>query len=224
MKLAVSSMEQAVALLDEYNGGAHGIEQERRRLDEAMELSAREFHDLGLERYYRESEYLKYELLRWHLETPHRWAVDFRFLRHMRPGTVVDYGAGIGLSAFTYASAGHPVIAVEISLDCDTVRFGRFLAERLGLEGVTFSDRVPDGPVANVVSIETFEHFPDWTRPARELIAALEPGGIFCMTASFESGEDHPEHPYHFDSPVEPTAFLQEIGLVAVAPNVWRKT
>ena len=52
---------------------------------------------------------------------------------------------------------------------------------------------------------------------------------VWCRTllsspvTSFESGEDHPDHPYHFDSPVEVFPFLKSLGLEAIAPNVWKK-
>ena len=223
MALAIKSVEHATRLLRDYNQGKRSLEEEAALLAGARAHSAAEFRTMAPERYYQETELLKYELLRWHLSTP-RWLFDYRLARRFAPGTVVDFGAGIGLSAFTWANLGFTVTAVESSLESDTTRFGRFLIDRLAIPRVSFTDTIPPGPVDNVVSIETFEHFPDWTVWARRLNDILRPGGRFCATASFEDGHDDRDHPYHFESPVEPHVFLQSLGLRSIARNVWEKS
>ena len=56
-------------------------------------------------------------------------------------------------------------------------------------------------------------------RPAE----VLAPGGVFFATASFESGADHPDHPYHFESPVAIPEFFEQLGLDPSGHNTWRK-
>jgi len=221
MRLAIKNLDHAVELLVAYNGGRRSAREEAELLEDGVAYAARDFKRLGHERYYRESEAIKYDLLRWHLKTA-RWQLDFAFLGHMhRPGTLVDFGAGVGLSAFTYASAGLEVTAVEADLESDTVRFARFLMRELGIEGVRYSDRIPEGPEDNVVSVDVFEHLPDWTGAARRLVRALRPGGVFCMRASFGTEETDPDHPQHFDSPVPVEPFLRSLGLANSAGGVW---
>src|SRR5205814_1953306 len=104
----------------------------------------------------------------------------------------------------------------------DTVRFGRFLAERLGITGVTFTERLPDGPVDNVTAFHVFEHFPDWRLPARELVSRLRPGGVLAVRAPFGAEEPDHDHPQHYPSPVPVGDFLASLGLKPLAEDVWK--
>lgn len=122
--------------------------------------------------------------------------------------SILDFGCGIGIPAFTFAQRGHDVIAMDIA-GTGTFEFLKWRAKRHGVE-LTFAESRGGVPALSghrfdaIVAMDVLEHFPspEWRRVLKELVAHLKPGGVlFCNNAIL----DDPTHAEHYD--LRPQAF-----------------
>ena len=126
------------------------------------------------ERFFRSEEF---EVLR-------EWAA-----RHgARSGRVLDLGAGTGFTSYAFARAGYDVIALEPDFS-GVVGLGamRSIMDRSSVSVrmcAGFAEGLPfrDGTFDVIYCRAVLHHVRDLARTARELHAALRPGGIFLAT------------------------------------------
>lgn len=129
-------------------------------------------------------------------------------INHATPLSILDFGCGIGIPAFTLAAKGHDVIAMDIA-GTGTFEFLQWRAKKHGV-ALTIAESTGGVPVLSghrfdiVVAMDVLEHLPAplWRQTLRELVAHLKPGGVlFCNNAIL----DDPRHAEHYD--LRPKAF-----------------
>ena len=146
-------------------------------------------------------------------------------VNHATPLSILDFGCGIGIPAFTFAQKGHDVMAVDIA-GTGTFEFLQWRAKRSRLP-LVFGESPGGVPQLSghqfdvIVAMDCLEHIPEWRRTLTELVAHLKPGGVlFCNNAVL----DDPSHPEHYD--LRPKAFqiaAAEENLVASNPFLYMK-
>lgn len=127
-------------------------------------------------------------------------------VNHASPLSILDFGCGIGIPAFTLASKGHDVMAMDIA-GTGTFEFLKWRAKEHGVP-LTFAESPGGVPHLSghrfdiIVAMDVLEHLPQWRRALHELVAHLKPGGVlFCNNAIL----DDPHHAEHYD--LRPQAF-----------------
>ena len=128
-------------------------------------------------------------------------------VNHATPLSILDFGCGIGIPAYTFAEKGHDVTAMDIA-GTGTFEFLRWRVAQRGLS-MTFAESPGGVPHLGghrydvIVAMDCLEHLPEWRRTLTELVAHLKPGGaLFCNNAVL----DDPHHAEHYD--LRPKAFL----------------
>jgi SAM-dependent methyltransferase len=104
---------------------------------------------------------------------------EFPALKSMIHGKrVLDYGCGDGFQTVAMAEAGAAfVLGVDIAPQ--RLNHGRRMAR--GLSNVVFSP-VVHGDFDVVISLNSFEHFPEPEKNLDDLAAAITPGGLILIT------------------------------------------
>ncbi len=134
---------------------------------------------------------------------------------------ILDFGAGIGVTAFELAQRGHHVTAADIE-GTGTTDFLKWRCEKYKVP-MTFHRLTGTGlphfggtRFAAIIVMDCLEHIPDWRGTLKVLVSHLEPGGV--LFANNGILDDH-EHPEHF--PLEGKDFYKEcagLGLVPFSP------
>ncbi len=98
---------------------------------------------------------------------------------------IVDVGCGPGFSSTYFARHGARVTAIDI--DDKKVDFGRLLAVENGVEakfvvGAAFKIDLADEGFAAAVSMELFEHVPEWQPVLAQLDSLVRPGGRIIVS------------------------------------------
>lgn len=146
-------------------------------------------------------------------------------VNHATPLSILDFGCGIGIPAYTFAEKGHRVTAMDIA-GTGTFEFLQWRAKRraLAIDYVESLGGVPDlgdQQFDVIVAMDCLEHLPEWRRTLHELVAHLKPGGaLFCNNAVL----DDPEHAEHYD--LKPKAFqiaTAEEDLIAANTILYQK-
>lgn len=145
----------------------------------------------------------------WYNASPHKRQMTELILNavnHTRPLSILDFGCGIGVPAFTFAQKGHNVMALDVQ-GTGTLEFLKWRMRKHGLE-MTIHESTSGVPHLGgslfdvIVAMDVLEHLPEWRRVLRELVAHLRPGGaLFCNNAIL----DDPHHAEHYD--LTPKAF-----------------
>ena len=124
--------------------------------------------------------------------------------------SVLDFGCGIGIPAFTLAERGHRVTACDIA-DTETFKFLKWRSLKNGV-GMTFHD-LPNGEAPHfgstkfdlILAMDVLEHIRDWKPILRLLISHLTPNGVlFCNNGIL----DDPHHAEHY--PLSNKEFMAE--------------
>ena len=116
----------------------------------------------------------------------------------MRPGVVLDVGAGTGTSAQAYGDLGSPYICLDRSQGMLEVAASQKLGDRVLLVQADATDMpISVGVVDTVLSWGALHHMPDWRSVVSEIARVLRPGGRFIVR------EPNPRYPAHLFAPLE---------------------
>jgi SAM-dependent methyltransferase len=124
-------------------------------------------------------------------------------LDHSASLAILDFGCGMGLTAFTLAQKGHRVTALDIR-GTGTFEFLKWRAttHRVPIRCVDSEGGVPDLGVAQydaIVAMDSIEHIAEWREVVRVLGAHLVPGGVLFSNNGILEDDLHPEH-YSIDN------------------------
>lgn len=260
----IQSNLEALRLLawwEKLHGRAFNKEQEVYRLTHSHAGEFTDLETMGYDRLYIESIYTKYVSISWHLagrydydqellaltladpflSPPHddlRAAVE----KHNKklPRRLIDFGAAPWIQSIFYARLGYAVTAVNQSVESDSNRFGRFLAQVAGVEQGNDSSQVQEFSSSDpawgeqeydvIYAIDVLEHIPPladgspgWVSLAdklKEQLVSIEDGGlgIWYVNAPLEisSGPVKPvsTHPSHWTSPISTQEWAANNGLI----------
>ena len=133
------------------------------------------------------------------------------------PRVVLDFGCGIGVSAYTLAKAGHAVTACDLK-GTGTFNFLRWRAmkKRVPIEFVETETDIPplkaDQMFDFIIAMDVLEHLKTWPFVLKHLADHLVPNGVlFCNNGVL----DDRQHPEHYD--LRPADFVKkclELGLM----------
>lgn len=123
---------------------------------------------------------------------------------------ILDFGSGIGLTAFTLAERGHDVLAADIA-GTGTLEFLKWRVNRHRVKLQTRdlsgdpSEMSDAGEFEAIVAMDVLEHIPEWKRTLSTLCSLIRPGGVlFCNNGILDDNE----HPEHF--PLDNREFISE--------------
>lgn len=202
---------------------------------------------LGVDKLYKQSIFTKCVSIGWHLAG--RYTYDDELIRILsglnwklggRRPRMVDFGAAPWIQSIFYANKGFNVVAINQSIDSDTHRFGRFLAEKNGFTkngekwvkgGGSIEEYSSDDlnwttqQFDIVYAVDVFEHIPPesdgspgWIKYADTLFNCLTVGGIWFVNAPFEMDKGPiksvESHPVHFTCPFTIQEWNEKKGLV----------
>ena len=139
---------------------------------------------------------------------------------------VLDFGCGIGITAFTLAEKGHEVTAMDIR-GTGTLEFLKWRAKKhkVNIRFLESEGGAPqlDGELYDaVVAMDSIEHIAQWKETVLELARCLKPQGILFSNNGILEDNLHPEH-YDIDNkdfistcmqgglmPINPIAFMKK--------------
>lgn len=113
-------------------------------------------------------------------------------------GNILDFGCGIGVTAYELARRGHNVTAADL----DGTATLEFLQWRAKKNNVPLTFHKSKGGVPHlgsatyggIIVMDCLEHIPEWKIVLRELADRLEEGGyLFCNNGILDD-KTHPEH------------------------------
>lgn len=134
-----------------------------------------------------------------------------------KPLRILDFGCGIGITAFALAQRGHQVTACDIG-GGGTLEFLKWRTKQHGVP-MTFHDSQGGIPHLGgaqfdvIVAMDSIEHVEAWERLVDELSAHLVPGGVLFANNAILEDASHPEH-YLWD----PKAFLMACAKADLQP------
>jgi len=122
---------------------------------------------------------------------------------HTRPKTILDFGCGIGIPAFSLAEKGHHVTACDIE-GTGTLEFLKWRTNKHSVGLCVHGSRgaVPHlgGTMYDIIiAMDTLEHIPEWRAVLRELASHLNPMGALFSNNAILDDQLHPEH-YSLDN------------------------
>ena len=122
---------------------------------------------------------------------------------HKRKLKVLDFGCGIGITAFAMAERGHDVTAMDLN-GTGTIEFLRWRRNKYNMDSPFI--QLLDGPPPVepekydvIIAMDCLEHIKDWPHTLAILGANLKPGGVFFSNNAILDDDHHPEH-YHLDN------------------------
>ncbi|MBC7762808.1 MAG: class I SAM-dependent methyltransferase [Candidatus Saccharibacteria bacterium] len=116
----------------------------------------------------------------------------------IRPGVVLEVGAGTGTSAQAYGALGSPYICLDRSHGMLEVAASRKLSNSVLLVQADAADMpVSGGVVDTVLSWGALHHMPDWRGVVSEIARVLVPGGRLVVR------EPNPRYPAQLFAPLE---------------------
>lgn len=119
-------------------------------------------------------------------------------LATVRNKKVLDFGCGVGITAYSCAEGGHDVTACDIR-GTGTFEFLKWRVAKTGL-AMTFVDSeggVPDLGDATfdcIIAMDSIEHIKNWRDVVRVLAEHLNPGGVLFSNNGILDDKYHPEH------------------------------
>ncbi len=118
-------------------------------------------------------------------------------ISHNRPMRILDFGCGIGITAFALAEKGHQVTAVDIR-GTGTLEF---LKWRTAKYNVPMNIVESEGPVPQllgsydvIIAMDSLEHLENWRGALKTLAGCLRPQGILYANNALMDDMNQPEH------------------------------
>ena len=141
-------------------------------------------------------EYARYEVIPRVMVAESHLRKDLRSA--IRPGVVLEIGAGTGTAAQAFAALGSPYICLDRSLGMLEVAASRKLDDAVILLQADAAD-IPlnEGVVDTVLSWGALHHMPDWRGVISEIARILAPGGRLLVR------EPNPRYPARLFAPLE---------------------
>jgi SAM-dependent methyltransferase len=136
-------------------------------------------------------------------------------VKHDQPRDILDFGCGIGIPAFFFATKGHRVVARDLP-DTGTYQFLQWRAQKhnVAIEFNPANEPWLDRQYDVIVAMDVLEHFEDWRSVLAELAARLKPGGVLFANNAILDDDTHPEH-----YPLKPKDFLKECVNLGLMPG-----
>lgn len=156
----------------------------------------------------------------WYNSTPHkRQMTEFILasVSHEKPLRILDFGCGIGITAFTLAEKGHAVTACDIG-GTGTLEFLKWRTQQTGVPMTIHESQggVPHLGGAQfdvIIAMDSIEHVAEWERLVEYLSSRLVPGGVLFANNAILEDDAHPEH-YLW----EPKKFLMACAAADLQP------
>lgn len=132
-------------------------------------------------------------------------------------GGVLEFGCGIGVSAFALASNGVDVTACDVE-GTGPLQFLKWRAAKHGV-AITFHEtrtEVPhlgDAKFDVITAMDVLEHLPGWRGVLAYLVGRLNPGGILFCNNGVLDDQTHPEH-----YSLRPAEFMAECAALGLEP------
>lgn len=110
---------------------------------------------------------------------------------------LLDFGCGIGITAFTLAENGHEVTACDIR-GTGTLEFLKWRTAKRGvpMQFIESEGGVPEltEMYEGIVAMDSLEHIENWREALTMLAAHLVPGGVLFTNNGVLTDNQHPEH------------------------------
>ncbi len=137
---------------------------------------------------------------------------------HGRVLRILDFGCGIGITAFALAEKGHQVTAMDIR-GTGTLEFLKWRTQKYGVP-MKFVDSeggqpVIDGMFDVIIAMDSIEHIAEWKETIGVLAKHLRPEGYFLANNAIMYDLSQPEH---YD--VHPRDFIK----VCADADLWPQT
>jgi 2-polyprenyl-3-methyl-5-hydroxy-6-metoxy-1,4-benzoquinol methylase len=134
-----------------------------------------------------------------------------------RPGArMLDLGSGVGVTAQLFAALGYQVTLADVSTPLLDFARRRLARRSIAADHVHLPADLPEGAFDLVTAVDVMVHIPDVAATARQLHAALRPGGLLVTNFDVRRrapGSGNDWHLYEDDLPlrwaVERTGFRQ---------------
>lgn len=118
-------------------------------------------------------------------------------IQHQRPLRILDFGCGIGLTAFSLAEKGHSVVAMDIR-GTGTLEFLKWRAAKhnVPIEFWESEGGVPKirGEFDVIIAMDCIEHIEDWPGTIRTLAEHIRPQGLLFSNNGILDDVTHAEH------------------------------
>lgn len=125
-------------------------------------------------------------------------------LRHMRPGHILDLGAGPGSTGLFFHRLGWQVSMADISTTMQ--EFARWRFAQRGLSATFYDTSKEDLPAVTfdlITAIDVVAHIPNWKREAARLHRSLKMGGLLVFNVdSRPKARENQWHLYEHHYPV----------------------
>lgn len=127
---------------------------------------------------------------------------------HNHPKRILDFGCGIGITAYTLAEKGHKVTAMDIR-GTGTLEFLKWRCERdnVPMEIIESEGGAPTkikGEYDIIIAMDSIEHISDWQKTVAVLSEHLRTDGILFANNGVLEDFGHQEH-----YPVYPKEFIK---------------
>jgi len=115
-----------------------------------------------------------------------------------RPLRILDFGCGIGVTAFTLAEKGHQVTAMDIR-NTGTLEFLKWRCERHKTP-MTFIESEGGAPQGFrtefdiIIAMDVLEHIQNWREALEVLAQNLRPAGVLFSNNAILDDDTHAEH------------------------------
>ena len=137
-------------------------------------------------------------------------------INHTEPLNILDFGCGIGITAFELARLGHHVTAMDVE-GTETIAF---LKWRCARDGVLIDFQYANNELVNldqeydiIIAMDSIEHVKDWKSTLAILSEHVKKDGYLFSNNAILEDDKHPEHLF-----VGPKEFLQECVLRDLIP------
>jgi 2-polyprenyl-3-methyl-5-hydroxy-6-metoxy-1,4-benzoquinol methylase len=119
-------------------------------------------------------------------------------LDHSRQHDILDFGCGVGITAFILAKKGHRVSALDLK-GTGTFEFLKWRSEKHKIP-INFIESLGGPPELNggqydvIIAMDAIEHVREWEETVKRLVEHLKVGGILFSNNAILGEGDQPEH------------------------------